>query len=77
MALVFASSGCLLSKVRAADLLLPEALASPCHWLFCGMFEELQEGQLVRETDVALLTQQEVVTWQQSGDRAQVSALLQ
>ena len=67
-ALVSALSGCLLSKVQAENLLLPEAPASPCRWLFCGMFKELQEGQLVRETDagLALLIRQEVVTWQQS-----------
>lgn len=39
-AVVFALSGCLLSKVQAQSRLLSEAPASPHYQLLCGMFEE-------------------------------------
>lgn len=49
MAVVFTSSGCLLSKVQAQILLLPEATAS----FSVGCLKN-QEGQLVREMDPGL-----------------------
>lgn len=40
VAVVFALSGCLLSKVQVQNFLLPEAPASPHHQLLCGISEE-------------------------------------